>query len=188
VKIVEVSSPLRRAVVELHLAEHITCVGVGRLAAFAFHGPADVVRVAVGDDDDVDLLALVAGRDQELGQLAGRRHSGLAVAGIEQDKFPAGIDDRVGEYGLELGRRQPIGLGISLHGLGRLVGAEGRMRPVPHPVAVEDVGHLEAAELESVDCGARYSPSTMFLASSASDHDRQTINVNGGKAHALNGG
>ena len=111
--------------------------------------------MAVGGDDDVDLLRLIAGCDQEIGQLAGSRHAGFAVAAVEQHELLARIDQRVDVDVFHFGWGQALRLGVGLHGLGRLIVAEGRVRGALH-VAVEEVGDLESPELEAIDGGPHH--------------------------------
>ncbi len=134
--------------VELGLAENIARVGEGRLVAG--HQTADVVRMAMGDDDHVDLLRLVARLVHQLRQPAHRGVSSLAVAGVEQHELAAGVDDGVDVGLLVVVARHAVGLRQLLDRCGRLIAAERRMRRPLHD-AVEDVGDLEGAELEAVD-------------------------------------
>ena len=60
--------------IELGGAEHIARVGKHQLAGLG--QPADVIGMAVRDDDDVDVLRLVAGLRQPRDQIA-RRQAGL---------------------------------------------------------------------------------------------------------------
>ena len=49
-----------------------------------------------------------------------------------------------------------VGAGQFFGGLGRLVTADTGMQPVADDFAVHDVGDLEAAKLEAVDCGLQF--------------------------------
>ena len=135
---------------ELDLAEDDAGLREGRLAVF--EQPSNVVGMAMGDHHHVDVPLLIAGVVEQRPEPADARAAPQRpVAGIEQHEFAPGVHDgrRIGV--LEAGRRQAVGLGVPLHHLGRLVGAEQRVRTVPLADAVEDVGDLEGAQSEAAD-------------------------------------
>jgi hypothetical protein len=123
--------------------------------------PPDVVGMAVGDDDDVDVFRIVAGLLQARDQLA-VRHSATqlfvlpaqgAVAGIEQHQLLTRIHQGWNERMLKTVSLDLIGAGQFLRGLRRLIAADTGMQPVADDLAVHNVGDLEAAELDAVDSG-----------------------------------
>jgi hypothetical protein len=94
------------------------------------------------------------------------------VTRIEQNELLARIHHRVDEHGLELGRRQSVLLRVGLYGLHGLVVAEDRMRAIADPEAVENVGDLEAAELEASGPAGAAHPSIGAAARARAGADR----------------
>ena len=109
-----------------------------------------MVRMAVGNDDNVDLLRLVAGFLQPLLELAHVRIAALAVAGIEQHPLGAGVHQRRDIDVIVGGRRHVVGPGEFRHRLGRLIFAEARMRRALQG-PIENVDDLERPQLETID-------------------------------------
>src|SRR5476649_1046113 len=75
--------------IEIGGAEHITRLGKYRLAAFG-HAP-DVIGMAVGDDDDIDILRPVAGLRHAIDQFA-RRQTALELLVLGRKRAVAGVD------------------------------------------------------------------------------------------------
>src|ERR1700733_14186755 len=145
--------------VELCDPEHVTRVGKCRSAAVG--QPTDVVRMAMGDDDQVDVLRLVAGLRQALDQMAvGQPAEPLlvlaaqrAVAGIEQHQLLAGVHNGWNEGMLEAASFDSISVGQLVHGIYWLIAAETGMQPLADNFAVQNISDLESTELEAIDSG-----------------------------------
>src|SRR5581483_2304785 len=143
--------------IELGGAENVARIGIDRLAAV--DQAADMIRMAVGDHDHVDILGLVAGLRQAFGEMAiGYAVAQLfvvaaqsSVAGVEEDDFTAGIHHRRDEWMLVAARVDAVVASQCMHGFGRVLGAERRVQAFTHDLAVEDAGDLEAAERETID-------------------------------------
>src|ERR1700694_380664 len=100
--------------IELRSAEHVP--GIRKYRFAAFHQSADMIGMAVRDNHHVDILRLIAGLAQPLDQtpvwqpaskrlvLALQR----AVAGVEQDELPSGIDQAGNERMLVAERVNPF--------------------------------------------------------------------------------
>ena len=148
--------------IELRRAEHVTRLGKHRLAALG--QPADVVGMAVGDHDHVDVLSLVAGLRQPRGQMAlGHPAAQLlvlaaqgAVAGVEQHQLLAGVHKGWNERMLKAVGLDAVGTGQLLRGLRRLIAGETGIQPLADDFAVHHIGDLETAELEAIDSGLHF--------------------------------
>ena len=142
-------------------AEDIAGIGEGRLAAFDEAG--DVIGMAVGEDDDVDVLRRIAGGGQQGKEPADAVLAAeLAIARIEEDQLAAGVEDGRRISVLEHLRRQAVGDAEGVNLLGGDIRAEARMRTLALGDAVEDVGQLEIAELEAVDLAGAERPDALM--------------------------
>ena len=143
--------------IELGGADDIARVGKHRLAALG--QSADMVWVAVGEDDHVDVFRLVAGLRHARDQVARRQPAfellvlvaQRAVAGVEQHQLLAGIDHRRSERMLVAVGFDAVRGGERLYLAGCRLAAETGAEPGADHLAVHDGGDLEAAELEAVD-------------------------------------
>ena len=148
--------------IELCSAEHVTRIGKHRLAAL--RQPADVVGMAVSDDDHIDIFRIVAGLLHALDQLPFRHAAAqllvlvaqAPVAGIEQHELTAGVHERRNERMLKTVGVDAVDPRQILDRARRLIAADARMQPVADDLAVHDVGDLEVAELEAVDRGLQF--------------------------------
>jgi hypothetical protein len=139
---------LRTPEVVLGLGRHVARARQQRLAVL--DQAPDVIRVEMGDHDDVDLLGREPGAREEPGQPARVRPASGAIPGIEQDQFRAGVDDHRSEADHHLVRRQEV-LRRERLNLGRgHVRAEDRVRSVHLNRAIGNRRDLEVAEVEAV--------------------------------------
>src|SRR5262245_5689666 len=140
--------------VELRLAEGNSCIRIGWLTIV--HQAADVVGMAVGDDDHVHLLRRISCSHDKIPKVACGGQAPLSVARIEQNQLLASVDERGNEMVIEIRCRQTIHLQEVVHVFGRLILSKGRMWARSYAKAVEDLGHLEAAELKAIDLRAQH--------------------------------
>ncbi len=113
-----------------------------------------MVGMAMGDDDEVDVLTLQAGLIQLDREPSGIRAAARAIAAVEDDNLLARVYDDRRKGRLDLCVRQKVLDRPCLDRLGRLVLSEGRVRPIRLNGAVEDRGDLELPQLRPVDRGA----------------------------------
>jgi hypothetical protein len=112
----------------------------------------DVIGMAMGEGDDVDVLGLIAGLAEPLDQMAVRHAPAQcfviacerAVAGVEQNKFLAGVDDRRNERMFELVRIDIVHPGEFFDCAGGAAAMDAR-KTITYDGAVEHVHHFEAA-------------------------------------------
>ena len=148
--------------IELRGAEDIARLGENRLAAI--HQAADMVGMAMRDDNDVDVGRLVAGKRQTLDQPAFRQPAAQlrivarqrAVAGVEQDELFAGVDERRDERMHIAVRFDAVLPAKILRLLGAALRSEARMQAVANDLAVQDIGYFKTAEFEAIDARLQF--------------------------------
>jgi hypothetical protein len=100
------------------------------------HQAADVVGMAMSDDHNIYLFRGISCGPHQVGKVPCGGHAPLPIARIEQDQFLAGVHERGNEMMIETGGWEPICLQEIVHGFGRLILAERRMRAWAHSDAV----------------------------------------------------
>ncbi|GBF25374.1 hypothetical protein MnTg02_00405 [bacterium MnTg02] len=141
---------LRRPEIIILGAHHVAGIGKERLATF--HDTADMVRVAVRDDHDVDIFRLETSRSELFGKPSAMRpgdETVFAIAGIKQNKVLAGVHHGWRKARLISAFRQPVvAHELADFRFGRVL-ADDRIGPVDKGFGVGNDCQLERAELEA---------------------------------------
>src|SRR5215470_18041317 len=140
--------------VELHLAEGDTRIRISGLTIM--HQTANMVWMAVGNDDQIHLLGRVSCSHDKIPKVSCSGHAALSVARIEQNQVFARVHERGNKMVIECCCRQTIQLQEVVHVFSRLILSKCWMWARAHPEAVEDLRHLEATEPKAIDLRAQH--------------------------------
>ena len=148
--------------IEFRSAENITGFRKYRFATLC--QPANVVGMAMGKDDHIDVFWLVASGRQPLRGLSWRQPLAelfvfawqCTIARVEQDELLSCIHDRrnvrmLKSLGVDIVRARQ-GMHVIYRGVGSVVG----MQPITDGLRVQNRCDLEAAELEAIEGGLRF--------------------------------